>query len=61
MTIKKTVSINLTEKELLQLIIDEYIKPAPNEIVNNVAVYSYNGEYIFEITESDNSEGEEHD
>ena len=50
MIIKKTVSVTLTEKELLQLIVDKYVQPAENEVVNNVAVYNYSGEYIFEIT-----------
>lgn len=61
MTIKKTVSIKLSEEELLQLIIENYIQPEDDDIVKNIAVYSYSGEYIFEITKSDDSEGEEHD
>ena len=59
MTIKKTVSVTLTEKELLQLIVDKCVQPAENEVVNNVAVYSYSGEYVFEITSPDTEE--EHD
>ncbi len=61
MKIKKTVSVTLTEAELLQLVIDTYIQPTENEVVKNVAVYSYSGEYIFEITNLDDTEGEEHD
>ena len=59
MTIKKTVSVTLTEKELLQLIVDKCVQPTENEVVNNVAVYSYSGEYIFEIISPDTEE--EHD
>ena len=59
MIIKKTVSVTLTEQELLQLVIDKYIQPLENEVVNNVAVYSYSGEYVFEITSPDTEE--EHD
>ena len=59
MIIKKTVSVTLTEQELLQLVIDKYIQPLENEVVNNVAVYSYSGEYVFEITSPDIEE--EHD
>ena len=59
MIIKKTVSVTLTEQELLQLVIDKYVQPTENEVVNNVAVYSYSGEYIFEITSPDIEE--EHD
>ena len=50
MIIKKTVSVTLTEQELLQLVIDKYIQPLENEVVNSIAVYSYSGEYVFEIT-----------
>ena len=59
MTIKKTVSVTLTEKELLQLIVDKCVQHTENEVVNNVAVYSYSGEYVFEITSPDTEE--EHD
>ena len=50
MTIKKTVSVTLTEAELLQLVIDKCVQHTENEVVKNVAVYGYSGEYIFEIT-----------
>ena len=53
MIIKKTVSVTLTEQELLQLVIDKYIQPLENEVVNSIAVYSYSGEYVFEITSPD--------
>ena len=56
MIIKKTVSVKLTEHELLQLVIDKYVQPTENEVVNNVAVYSYSGEYVFEITSPDTEE-----
>ena len=59
MIIKKTVTVTLTEQELLQLVIDKYVQPLENEVVNNVAVYSYSGEYVFEITSPDTEE--EHD
>ena len=59
MIIKKTVTVTLTEQELLQLVIDKYVQPTENEVVNNVAVYSYSGEYVFEITSPDTEE--EHD
>jgi hypothetical protein len=56
MIIKKTVSVKLTEHELLQLVIDKYVQPTENEVVKNVAIYSYSGEYIFEITSPDTEE-----
>lgn len=49
MEIKKEVSITLTEEELVDLVARTYLNLTEDETYKLKSIYSYSGQYIFDV------------